>query len=140
MPYVPACHSSRRTISESSSSRLSPIASAVKRAMRAICSQVCATVAEPSIPRTARAPPPARRSRNYPGLRRAGDGADDHGVEEDAELLLLVGDLIRPARKPETAERMVGGAGRDRIRLASALLDRRERVTSRTQIPAQGRS
>jgi hypothetical protein len=35
---------------------------------------------------------------------------------------------------------MVGGAGRDRIRLASALLDRRERVTSRTQIPAQGRS
>src|SRR5579885_536174 len=54
-PYRPACHSSSSTISPSSSSRPSSIASAVRRAMRAICARVCSTVAEPSIPSTRRA-------------------------------------------------------------------------------------
>ena len=31
------------------------------------------------------------------------------------------GDLARPAREPVAAERVVGGAGRDRVRLAAAL-------------------
>ena len=60
-------------------------------------------------------------------MRRAGDGADDDGVEE-AELALLLGHLVGPASEAEPAERVVGGAGRNRIRLAARLLDRRERV------------
>ena len=36
---------------------------------------------------------------------------------------LLLGDLAGPAREAEPAERMVGGAGRDRVRLAAARLD-----------------
>ena len=36
------------------------------------------------------------------------------GVEEDAELALLLLDLVRPVGETETAEPVVGGAGRDR--------------------------
>src|SRR5699024_9772208 len=49
--------------------------------------------------------------------------AHDDGVEEDAELLLLLGDLIGPAREAETAELVLRGSGRDRVRLPSGLLD-----------------
>ena len=48
---------------------------------------------------------------DHPGLRRAGHGADDDRVEEDAQLGLLLGDLVGPAGEAEPAERMVGGAG-----------------------------
>jgi hypothetical protein len=44
----------------------------------------------------------------------------NHGVEEDAELALLVGHLLRPARVAEAAEPVVGRTGRDRVRLPSA--------------------
>ena len=76
-----------------------------------------------------------REAGDHPGLRRAGDRADDDRVEEDAELRLLLGDLVGPAREAEPAERMVGRAGRDRVRLAAALLDRRERVLPARRIP-----
>ena len=124
MPYVPACHSSRRTISSSASSRPSPIASAVRRAIRAICARVCSTVADPSMPRTRARPLLHGEAGDHPRLRRARDRADDDRVEEDAELALLLRDLVRPAGEAEPAERMVGRAGRDRVRLAARLLDR----------------
>ena len=57
---------------------------------------------------------------DHAGLRAAGHRADDDRVEEDAELALLLGDLVRPAREAEPAERVVGGAGRDRVRRAAA--------------------
>ena len=41
---------------------------------------------------------------------------------------LLVGDLAGPAREPVAAERMVRGAGRDRVGLAAALADVVERL------------
>ena len=128
IPYVPACHSSRSTISESSSSRPSSIASAVARAMRAICAHVCSTVAEASIPSTARSVSCGGEAGHHPRLCRSGYGADDDRVEREAELPLLLGDLVGPACEPEPTERVVGGAGRNCIRLAAALLDRRERV------------
>ena len=121
MPYVPACHSSSRTISESSSSRPSSIASAVKRAMRAICAHVCATVAEPSIPRTARSRFLGSEPRDHPRLGGAGHRADDDRVEEDAELALLLCHLVSPACETEPAERMIRGTRGNRVRLSAAL-------------------
>ena len=44
-------------------------------------------------------------------------------VEEDAELALLLGHLVRPVRVPEPAQLVVGRAGRDRVGLAAARLD-----------------
>jgi hypothetical protein len=67
-------------------------------------------------------------ARDHPRLRRAGDRADDDRVEEDAELRLLLGDLVCPAREAVAAEWMVGRAGRDRVRLAAARLDVGERL------------
>src|SRR5439155_21690210 len=69
-----------------------------------------------------------REARDHTRLGRAGDRADDDRVEEAAELALLVGDLVRPAGEPEPAERMVGRAGRDRVRLPAARLDRSQRL------------
>ena len=43
--------------------------------------------------------------------------------KEDAELLLLTRHLLRPAREPESAQWVIGGAGRDCVRLPAALLD-----------------
>src|SRR5438067_4327113 len=65
---------------------------------------------------------------DHPGLRRAGDGADDDRVEEDAELALLLGHLVRPAREAEAAQRVIGRARRDGVRLPAALDHRRERL------------
>ena len=48
-------------------------------------------------------------------------------VSADAELLLLLGHFFGPASEAEAAERVVGSAGRDRVRLAAALLHRGER-------------
>src|SRR5699024_1272351 len=62
-------------------------------------------------------------SGEHAGMRRAGHGAHDDGVEEDAELLLLLGDLIGPVREAEAAEPVLRGSGRDRVRLPSGLLD-----------------
>ena len=59
---------------------------------------------------------------------RAGHRAHDDRVEEEAELALLLGHLVGPAREPEPAERVVRRAGGDRVRLSTALLDGRERV------------
>ena len=56
-------------------------------------------------------------------MRRPGDGAHDDGVEEDAELLLLFGDLIRPVCEAQSAEFVFGGAGRDRVGLAARFFD-----------------
>ena len=64
----------------------------------------------------------------HPRLGRSRHRADDHGVEEDAELLLLLGHLLRPARVAEAAQRVVGRAGRDRVWLAAARLDVGERL------------
>src|SRR5207244_9337187 len=61
-------------------------------------------------------------------LRRPRDRADDDRVEEDLELAFLLGDLLGPAREAEPAERMIRRAGRDRVRLPAACLDRCERV------------
>ncbi len=60
---------------------------------------------------------------HHPGLRAARDRAHDDGVEEDAQLPLLLGDLARPARVAEPAERVIRRARRDRVRLAAAGLD-----------------
>ena len=60
---------------------------------------------------------------DHPGVRRAGDRADHDRVEEDAELLLLLGHLVGPVREAEPAEPVVGGAGRDGVRRTAALLD-----------------
>jgi hypothetical protein len=69
-----------------------------------------------------------REAGDHPGLRRAGHGADDDRVEEDAELGFLVGDLLRPACKAEAAERVVGRACRNRIGPAAGRIDRVERI------------
>ena len=63
-----------------------------------------------------------------PGLGRAGHRAGDHGVEEDAELSLLLGDLGCPPCEPEPTEGMVGGSRGDGIWLPAALDDGRECV------------
>ncbi len=76
-----------------------------------------------------------RKAGDHPGLRRAGDRADDDRVEEDVELALLVGDLLGPPREPVAAERMVGRTGRDRVRLAAPSLDVRERLLPLGRIP-----
>jgi hypothetical protein len=62
-------------------------------------------------------------ARDHARLRRAGHRAGDDRVEEDAEFLLLVCHLLRPAREPEPAQRVVGCAGRDCVWLRTALLD-----------------
>ena len=59
---------------------------------------------------------------DHPGLGRAGHRADDDRVEEDAQLGLLGRDLVGPAGEPVTAERMVGCARGDRVRLPARLL------------------
>ena len=68
-------------------------------------------------------PPPARpfegEAGDHAGVRGAGDGAHDHVVEEDAALGFLRGDLAGPVGEAEPAERVVGCAGRDRVRLAA---------------------
>ena len=53
---------------------------------------------------------------------------DHDRVEEHAELALLLLHLVRPAGEPVAAERVVGCAGRDRVRLAPTLLDVGERL------------
>ncbi len=53
------------------------------------------------------------------GHRRPGDGADDDGVEEEAEAALLLLDLEGPAGEAEAAEGVVGGAGRDVVGAAA---------------------
>ena len=60
---------------------------------------------------------------DHPGVRRARHGADDDGVEEDPEGLLLLGDLERPVGEPQSAVLVLGGSGRDRIGGAAGLLD-----------------
>ena len=55
-------------------------------------------------------------------------------VEEDAELALLLLDLRRPAREAEAAERVVRGAGRDRVRLAAAPPRRRRSACSQLSL------
>ena len=128
MPYVPACHSSSRTI--------------VVRAQLASDTDRSGGAARDAQDLRARLLDRRRpvdaehRARmflrgeagDHPRLRRAGHRADDDRVEEDAELTLLFRDLVRPPREAETAERMVGGAGRDRVWPPAALLDGGERV------------
>ena len=70
-------------------------------------------------------------ARDHPSLCRAGDRAHDHGVEEDPEFSFLFGDLCGPTREAEPAERMIGGAGRDRIRLPARVLDLAKRLFPR---------
>ena len=48
---------------------------------------------------------------DHAGVGRAGHRADDDRVERDAERLLLLGELERPVREAEPAERVLGGAG-----------------------------
>ena len=64
-----------------------------------------------------------REAGDHPGVGRAGDGADDDVVEEDVVLGFLHRDLASPVGEPEPAERVVGGAGRNRVRLAARLDD-----------------
>ena len=46
-----------------------------------------------------------REAGNHPGLRRTGHGADDDRVEEDAQLGLLLLDLVGPVGESQPAER-----------------------------------
>lgn len=99
----------------------------MSRAIRVICSCVGPGFAEASTPMILRGRPALLgergEARDHAGLGGAGHRADDHGVEEDAERALLLGHLVGPVREAEPAERVVGGARRDRVRLAAALLD-----------------
>jgi hypothetical protein len=60
---------------------------------------------------------------DHPGLGAAGDRAHEDGVEVDSELTFLFGELVGPVGEPETAEGMVGGAGRDRVRPPAGRFD-----------------
>lgn len=62
-----------------------------------------------------------READDHPGLRAARDRADDDVVEAYAELRLLRAHFFRKADEAEAAERMLGAAGRDRIRTAAGL-------------------
>ena len=126
---MPACHSSSRTISSSRSSRPSPIASAVRRAMRAIWSHVCCDRRGAVDAEHRRAASPASAK---PAIMPA-------CVEPVTEHTTIVSKKTpssrscsatssRPAREAEPAERMVGSAGGDRVGLPAGLLDRRERL------------
>ena len=70
----------------------------------------------------------AGEARDHPGLRRAGDRAHDHGVEEDPERRLLLRHLLGPAREAEPAQRVIGGAGGDRVGRAAGRLDVGDRL------------
>ena len=73
---------------------------------------------------------------DHAGVRGAGDRAHDDRVEEDAELLLLLGDLVRPVGEAEPAERVLGRAGRDRVRRAAGVLDvARARPATMSRMP-----
>ena len=84
------------------------------------------------MPMIRRAGPPGigegRGTGDHPGLGAAGHRADDDRVEEDAELALLVGDLVGPVRVPEAAERVIRRPGRDRVRLAASIADLGQRL------------
>jgi hypothetical protein len=60
---------------------------------------------------------------DHAGVRRAGHGAHDDGVEEDAELPLLLGHFVRPVREPEPAQPVLGRARGDGVGLAPGGLD-----------------
>ena len=54
-----------------------------------------------------------------PGHSGPGNSANDNGIEEEAELALLLLDLEGPAGEAEAAEGVVGGAGGDVVGLAA---------------------
>ena len=87
------------------------------------------------MPITRRRPVLAGEPGDHPGLGRAGHAADDDRVEEDAELALLLLDLVGPVGEAETAERVVRGAGRDGVRRAAARLHVLERRLPRVLEP-----
>ena len=68
---------------------------------------------------------------DHAGVRGTGHGADDDVVEEHVVLRFLRRHLARPVGEPEPAERMVGGASRDRVRLAAGLDHRVDRLLPR---------
>src|SRR5699024_5083883 len=132
-------------------SRPSPMCSAVVFAIRLTCERVFSGVAEASVPMTLRGRAPVARgvrllgrggvvdaddlAGSAPGGLEGGEAGDlsrvgrsrhrahDDGVEEDAELPLLLGDLIGPVRESEASELVLRGSGRDRVRLPSGLVD-----------------
>src|SRR5215210_9417656 len=63
---------------------------------------------------------------DHPGLRAAGYGAHDYGVEEDAEFPLLLLDLYGPVGESQAAESVIRGARRDRVGLLAGGLDVRQ--------------
>ena len=65
---------------------------------------------------------------DHSGVGGTSHGADDDGVEEDIELLLLLGDLESPVCESEATELVLRCAGRDAVGLASGLLDLAHRV------------
>ena len=69
-----------------------------------------------------------REPGDHARLGRAGDGAHDDGVEEDAQLALLALDLHRPGREAQATESVVRCARRDGVRRAARRLDLRERL------------
>ena len=91
--------------------------------MRATCSSVSLGLAERVDPDDAAAARLPREARDHPGLGAPGDGAHDDRVEENAELPLLLLDLLRPLREAETAQPVVRRAGRDGVRPSAAGLD-----------------
>jgi hypothetical protein len=68
---------------------------------------------------------------DHPGVRGAGDRADDNRVEVDPEALLLLGDLEGPVRETQPAEAVLAGSRRDRVRRAAGRLDLAQRVLPR---------
>ena len=64
---------------------------------------------------------------DHPGMRGARHTADDDRVEEDAELGLLLGDLVGPASEPEPTELVVRCTGWDRVRSSTRAPDIVER-------------
>ena len=72
-----------------------------------------------------------REAGDHARVRGPGHRADDDRVEEDAELLLLLGDLEGPVGETEPSERVLGSAGRDAVRRSAGLLDLTQRVLPR---------
>ena len=122
-PHGPACHPSSRTIS--STAQLAAQADCLRGLTRDAGDLI------PSLLDRRGAVDPEhlalgvlqREARDHARLGRAGHRARDHRVEGHAELRLLLSHLLRPAREPEPAQRMIGTAGRDCVRLPAALLD-----------------
>ena len=92
------------------------------------CSSVSAGFAEPSIPITRRSRSWAAKPATIPACV---EPVTEHTItvsKKTPSSRLLLGDLLRPAREAEPAERVVRRARRDRVRRAAGRLDVGDRL------------